>query len=94
MPNSVSNYTWSTTSRWLALFWLVLAVRPCWAAPEVNYFYPPGGQRGQTVEVTAAGKFPAWPAKCWVDRPGLEATAQEKNGVLSVHIASDAAPDV
>jgi len=79
---------------WLALGTALLIVRPVSAAPEVRYLFPPGGQRGQSALVTAAGKFPKWPVTCWVDRPGLEVQSQEKSGVISVRVAADAAPGV
>lgn len=60
------------------------------AAPEVKFFFPPGGERGQTVEVKAGGKFAAWPVRVWVDRPGLEVTPLETKGALSVRVAADA----
>lgn len=51
---------------------------------------PAGGQRGGTIEVSAAGNFPKWPVQAWVDRPGLTVTPGEK-GKLTVSIAPDAA---
>lgn len=79
----------------LALFVaLSCVVRPVSATPEVRYLFPPGGERGRTVEVTAAGKFPKWPVACSVDRPGLVIQPQEKSGTLSVGVAADAAPGI
>ena len=54
---------------------------------------PSGGQRGTTIEVTAAGNFPKWPVQAWVDRPGLTLTPGDK-GKLTVSIAADAAAGV
>ncbi len=62
------------------------------AGPEVRWLYPAGGQRGTTVEVTAGGKFEAWPVQSWADRPGLTITPAEEKGKLSVAISADAAP--
>ena len=73
---------------------LSLNVRPVIAAPELRYLFPPGGQRGQTVQLTAAGKFPKWPVTCSVDRPGLVVQPQEKSGIFSVSVAADAAPGI
>lgn len=73
---------------------LLVVVRPLSAMPEVRYLFPPGGERGQTIELTAAGKFPKWPVACQVDRPGLEVQPQEKSGILSVSVAADAAPGI
>jgi len=73
---------------------LSVVVRPVSAMPEVRYLFPPGGERGQTIELTAAGKFPKWPVTCSVDRPGLVVQPQEKSGILSVRVAADAATGV
>ncbi len=62
------------------------------AGPEVTALLPAGGQRGTTVEVTASGKFPAWPVQAWVDRSGLTVSPTDDKGKLSVIIAADAAP--
>lgn len=64
------------------------------AAPEVRFFFPPGAQRGQTVEVTAAGKFALWPVRVWIDHAGVEVTPLEKNGQLSVRVAAEARPGI
>ena len=58
----------------LCLFVAVLS-SPVRAAPSVNYLFPAGAQRGKTVEVTAAGSFPAWPVRAWVSGQGVTATA-------------------
>jgi hypothetical protein len=60
------------------------------AGPELRSLLPAGGQRGATIEVSAAGNFPKWPVQAWVDRPGLTLTPGEK-GKLTVAIAPDAA---
>lgn len=62
------------------------------AAPQVKYLYPAGGQRGQTVEIDAPGKFDAWPVNTWVDRPGLEIIAKPEQGKLTATVAADAVP--
>ncbi|MCI0359712.1 MAG: PPC domain-containing protein [Planctomycetaceae bacterium] len=64
------------------------------APPKVNYFFPSGGQRGQTATITAAGEFSNWPVQIWSDRPGLSATSEAEKGKLKVTIAADAAPGV
>src|SRR6476646_8996963 len=64
------------------------------APPAVTYFYPAGGQRGTTVEVTAAGTFDHWPVQVWTsDRP-ITATAGKDKGKLAITIAADALPGV
>lgn len=60
------------------------------AGPELRSLMPAGGQRGATIEVSAAGSFPKWPVQAWVDRPGLTVTPGEK-GKITVSIAPDAA---
>ncbi len=62
------------------------------APPTVNYLFPAGGQRGQTVEITAAGNFANWPAQGWVSRPGVTVSAAKDKGKFSAVIAADAAP--
>jgi len=61
-------------------------------APSVQYLFPAGGQRGQTVEVTVAGTLAHWPAQVWVDRPGVDVSAADEKGKLKVTIAADAVP--
>ena len=62
------------------------------AGPEVHSFFPAGGQRGTTVEVTVGGKLPSWPVQTWVDGAGLTLTSQEEKGKLSIAIAAEAVP--
>ena len=64
------------------------------APPKVNYFFPAGGQRGQSVAVTASGEFSAWPLQVWSDRPGITATCENDKGKLKLDVAADAAPGV
>lgn len=64
------------------------------APPKVNHFFPAGGQRGQTVEVKAAGEFPDWPVDVWSSDPSVKAKAAEEKGKLSIEIASDAPPGI
>lgn len=62
------------------------------APPKVNFFFPAGGQRGQSVNVTAAGEFSNWPVQVWSDRPGLTAACESDKGKLKIEIAADAVP--
>lgn len=64
------------------------------APPKVNFLYPPGGQRGTSVDVTASGEFGNWPVQVWSDQPGVSAKAEADKGKLTVTIAADAAPGV
>src|SRR5262249_11963935 len=60
------------------------------APPKVNYLYPAGAQRGQSVVVTAAGDFSTWPVQVWLDRPGVSFAAEKDKGKFKVGVASDA----
>src|SRR4051812_45990265 len=64
------------------------------APPTVTYLYPAGGQRGTTVEVTAAGTFERWPVQVWAGDKSLTVTAGKDKGKLSVKLAADAVPGV
>jgi hypothetical protein len=64
------------------------------AAPTVTSFFPAGGQRGTTVEVTAGGTFEKWPVTVWVSEPGVSGVAAKEKGKLSLTIAPDARPGV
>jgi hypothetical protein len=78
----------------LAFCLLALLAGSAAAAPNVTHLYPPGGQRGTTVTVTAAGTFPVWPVKVWASGKGVAATAGKAKGELKVAIAADAEPGV
>lgn len=70
---------------------LVLGATSAGAAPPVlDSFFPPGAKRGTTVEVSASGKFDAWPVKVWTDAPELRFETLEKSGKLKVQVAADA----
>ena len=58
--------------------------------PTLDALVPPGGQRGQTVAVTAAGSFSQWPIKVWTDDEGLEIRPLAEKGKLSIGVASGA----
>lgn len=62
------------------------------APPKLTTLFPSGGQRGQTVTVTAGGEFGSWPVQVWTDRPGLAITAGKDKGKLQIAIAADAEP--
>ncbi len=78
---------------WLILVGVLIVSPPAGAAPPtLKHFFPPGGQRGTSVEVTASGSFETWPVQYWVDRPGITATSEKDKGKLKVQIADDAEP--
>jgi hypothetical protein len=64
------------------------------APPAVTYLFPAGVQRGQTVEVTAAGSFERWPVQAWCDGQGIEIRAAGDKGKLSISAAADVVPGV
>jgi hypothetical protein len=77
-----------------SLLWLAVS-RAAWGAPpKLTYLFPPGAQRGQTVAVAANGSWDPWPVSAWVDRPGLQLTAESKQGQFQATVAGDAEPGV
>lgn len=70
-----------------------VACSTVWAAPpQLRHFFPAGGCRGTSVNVTAAGTFDTWPTGVWVDRAGLVVEPAAKKGELSVVIDAQAEP--
>lgn len=72
-------------------FTLMLHLEAHAAPPKVDSWFPAGLQQGQTLTVTAAGAFGAWPVKVWVDREGLNVEPSEKKGELKITAAPQAA---
>ncbi len=64
------------------------------APPTIKHLFPPGAQRGATVEVTAAGNFSTWPPKAWTSDSGLQIAFGEEKGKLTVTAATDINPGV
>ena len=60
------------------------------AAPVLDHLFPAAIQAGTTNVVTAVGKFDPWPAKVWVDAPGIVFQAETNSGKFSVAVAPDA----
>jgi hypothetical protein len=60
------------------------------AAPTLDHLFPISVQVGTTSTITAIGKFDPWPAKVWVDVPGVTFRPATNNGKFSVEVASDA----
>jgi hypothetical protein len=85
-----------TTARLVAGFLALSALgAPAMAKPPIlDRLFPPGGQRGQAVSVTATGSFDHWPTQVWTDGPDIEVKAGEEKGKLSIVVASDARPGV
>jgi hypothetical protein len=64
------------------------------AAPNFTHLFPAGGQRGSTVEITAAGTFDVWPVQIWVSGRGVTVEPATDKGKFRVTIADDATPGV
>ncbi|MDA1050170.1 MAG: pre-peptidase [Planctomycetota bacterium] len=60
------------------------------APPKCDALFPAGGQRGQQVDVTAAGSFSNWPVSVWVDRDGVQVEPDKDNGKFKINIADTA----
>ncbi|HUG68157.1 MAG TPA: PPC domain-containing protein [Pirellulaceae bacterium] len=60
------------------------------APPKCDTLFPAGGQRGQQIDVTAAGSFSNWPVSAWVDREGLQIEPDKDNGKFKITIADNA----
>ena len=58
--------------------------------PMLDRFFPPGGERGRTTEVTAEGQFDTWPPRIWVEGHGIEVQPGEAKGKLAVTVAPNA----
>ncbi len=58
--------------------------------PTLDRFFPPGAQRGKTIEVAAEGSFDSWPVQAWIQGRGVEVRAAEAKGKLAVVVAPDA----
>jgi len=60
------------------------------APPKCDSLFPAGGQRGQQVDVTAAGSFGNWPVSVWVDRDGVQVEPDKDKGKFKINIADGA----
>ena len=60
------------------------------ATPSLDHLYPVAVARGTTNTVTAIGKFEPWPAKMWVDVPGVVFKPETNNGKFVVEVAANA----
>lgn len=79
--------------RSVVLLVLLAATSPSAAAPPtLTQLFPAGGQRGQTVVVTALGAFAPWPVQAWCDSKSIKVIAAKESGKLSIAIAADVIP--
>lgn len=60
------------------------------AVPTLDHLFPIAVQSGTTNTVTAIGKFDPWPAKVWMDAPGIVFKPETNSGKFSVEVAPDA----
>ena len=54
--------------------------------PTLDRLFPPGAQRGQTIEVSAEGNFDPWPPHAWVLGSGVQVHPADDKGKLSIAI--------
>jgi hypothetical protein len=83
-PRSSAFY-WSCLSFLLA-WTTVAAAKP----PTLDSLFPPGGQRGETVAVTAAGSFGQWPVRVWTEGEGISVNVLPEKGKLAIAVAPGA----
>ena len=62
------------------------------AAPELQHWFPVGGQVGETLTVTSVGKNNDWPPKIWVSNPEVRFTPEETPNTWSVEIGKNIPP--
>jgi hypothetical protein len=62
------------------------------APPTIKYLFPPGGQRGHTVDAKAKGDLANWPVKTWCSDPNIQITCGEDQGTLHVAVAPSTPP--
>jgi len=60
------------------------------AVPTLDHLFPVAVQVGTTNSVTAIGKFDPWPAKVWMDAPGVVFKPETNSGKFTVELAADA----
>ena len=101
-PKSLGSKVGATA--FIGYLFLYLCIAPARAAvPAIDYLFPPGGQQGATLEMTAGKKADSkavakktdstiapWPANVWIDCPGVEFTAADTPGKFNVAIAKNA----
>jgi hypothetical protein len=56
----------------------------------LDTLFPPGGRRGETITVQAAGSFSTWPVTAWMPGAGLTVTPLPEKGKLAIAVAADA----
>ena len=61
------------------------------AAPQVDWLFPIGTQRGSQSLAQIGGKF-AWPLKTWADDPGIQIAGEKKKGFFKITVGKDVMP--
>jgi hypothetical protein len=59
------------------------------AAPTFDHLFPVAIQIGTTNSVMAVGKFDPWPAKVWIDVPGIGFKPETNSGKFIVEVATN-----
>ena len=60
-------------------------------APQVERLFPPGAQRGQTIDIKVTGKLPET-TRVWSDRSDVQFELTPKSGTLRAVVSADATP--
>src|SRR5947208_548355 len=71
---------------------LLLSLSPLLHAetPSLDYLFPAGGRQGTTNTIAIGGKYDPWPAKVWIDCPGVQFDPQTNKGAFKVSIGTNA----
>ena len=64
------------------------------APPTLAQLFPAGGQRGQSITVTASGSLSPWPVQAWCDSDHISLAPAKETGKLNVAIAREALPGI
>ncbi len=61
------------------------------SAPQIDWLFPIGTQRGSQSLAQIGGKF-GWPLKTWADDPGIQIIGEKKNGFFKITVGKDVMP--
>ena len=73
---------------------LLLIATTSAAPPKLDALFPAGGQRGQTLELTADGNYDPWPPQVWIEGEGVRIEPAAEKGKFQCVIAENARPGV
>jgi len=71
-------------------FWALSFSSAFAAAPTLDHLFPVAVQVGTTNSITAIGKFDPWPAKVWLDAPGIVFKPETNSGKFLVEVTTHA----